>query len=392
MKNNEAQLTRRTFLAAAAGTVLSGQANAQTGNAARSAKTIEGANPTGDDATFVIPLLGDLHFDRLTHHDMDWVRQDKPNDVHQIENYSRITQGVMPALFRQVRQQVAQAKSKVPFVLHIGDLVEGLCGNGGRSEQQNHEALAFVREARLNAPFLFAKGNHDVTGPGAPEAFDKVFLPFLTEQTKQDVRSANYTYTHGETLFAFFDAYTKNSLEWLEKTLAARTARQFVLVIHPPVVPYDARSLWHIYARPAEQEQRTKLLNLLGRHHAVVLCGHLHKYGTVVRKTEGGAFVQVATCSVIPSLTARPTQETSGLENYGPDLVKMEPNFEPKNEADRRAALVAEKPFLRYFEYADAPGYAMLNVHGKGIGIDLYSGVENKIWRSLPLTDLLAHA
>ena len=40
--------------------------------------------------SFNFLLLGDLHFDKLAHHDMDYVKAKYPNDMVQIEYYSQV--------------------------------------------------------------------------------------------------------------------------------------------------------------------------------------------------------------------------------------------------------------------------------------------------------------
>src|SRR5262245_24580148 len=77
------------------------------------------------------PLLGDFHFDRLEHHDHAWLAREHPGDVSQVQNYSRITHELTPRLFSRVREllrQLEHARTRVPFVLQLGDLLEGLCG------------------------------------------------------------------------------------------------------------------------------------------------------------------------------------------------------------------------------------------------------------------------
>src|SRR5947208_3120925 len=66
--------------------------------------------------SFSFPLLGDIHFDRLEHHDMEWLKRDHPNDVRQVENYSRITTDVVPGLVADVGHLITTAASPVPFV------------------------------------------------------------------------------------------------------------------------------------------------------------------------------------------------------------------------------------------------------------------------------------
>src|SRR5581483_4852709 len=120
-----------------------------------------------DKSAFSFVLLGDLHFDKLEHHDFGWLERNKPGDLSQIKNYSKLTAEVMPQLFARLSTCVSQlqaASSQVPFVLQVGDLVEGLCGTEELAALQNREALEFVRDSKLGVPFLFTKGNHDVTG------------------------------------------------------------------------------------------------------------------------------------------------------------------------------------------------------------------------------------
>lgn len=366
-------LTRRGFLTAAAGAALTTAAPAE-----------ESAKP------FDFVLLGDLHFDRLEHHDRDWLRREKPNDIRQVENYSRITREVLPALMAEVRDQIG-GRERVPFTAHIGDFVEGLCGTPALARRHCEEAVAFVQAAALKTPFLFTKGNHDITGPGAVEAFNDVLAPFLARESGQPLSGASYAWRHGDSLFAFFDAYDPASLPWLEKTLAEPKARHVFVLIHPPVVPYSARSTWHVYARPGQQAERTRLLNLLGKRRAIVLCGHIHKYGAVVRRTEDdGAFVQLAVNSVIPTPGIAPKDTVSGRSEYGPEMVRLEPNFSPDTVEERREYLKAEAPFVTHFEYADAPGYAVVSVREARVTADLYAGLGRRRWRTLDLTELLA--
>src|SRR6185369_1820401 len=86
--------------------------------------------PAEQDWSF--PLLGDLHFDRLEHHDHEWLAREYPGDVSQVENYSRITRELTPRLLQRVRsgaKKLTDAGRSLPLILQLGDLLEGLCGN-----------------------------------------------------------------------------------------------------------------------------------------------------------------------------------------------------------------------------------------------------------------------
>ena len=66
------------------------------------------------------------------------------------------------------------------------------------------------------------------------------------------------------------------SLEWFEAIAGRRTAEHLFVVVHPPVVPYGARSTWHIFDSAKVRARREKFLALLGVQHALVLGGHIH--------------------------------------------------------------------------------------------------------------------
>lgn len=348
---------------------------------------------------FSFLLLGDLHFDRIARHNLEALQRDKPDDVRQVREYNRLASEVMPRLFGSVRDRIDElnrsANTRVAFTAQVGDVVEGLCGTAEQTRQLNQDALDFVRASKLGVPFLFTKGNHDITGPGAVDAYKSEFLPFLGEQTKHftgsdQLATAHYALEYGNSLFCFFDAYNRESLAWLEATLAKRTAQHCFVIIHPPVAPYGARATWHIYSSEREKASRERLLDLLGKHNALVLSGHIHKYNLLVRTTpRGGRFLQLALCSVIYEPGAPAQHVLSGVKDYNGDQVRVEPNFSPATEPQRRAIYAAEAPFVKQFQYADLPGYAALAVNGSQVSATLYSGVSSEVWRTLNLTELL---
>jgi len=358
------------------------------------------AAASANRASFSFLLLGDLHFDRPEHHDMAWVKAEKPNDVRQIEGYCRNTREVTPLLFARVKETIARLNrspaTRVAFVLQAGDLVEGLCGSEELAVRHNADAIAFVRAANLGVSFLFTKGNHDVTGPGAVTAFGQVFHPFLTTEARAvqaaaaEVKSGCYTVDCGDAQFAFFDAYDAGrSLEWFEAVVARRSAEHCFVVVHPPVVPYGARSTWHLFSSVRDRTRREKFLGLLGDQHAIVIGGHIHRYNTLSRTAGRGRFAQFALSSVLTAPVARPKDVLTGVETYTPDQIRVEPNFSPANETERRAVYAEERPQVRNFEYADLPGYAVVTVEGPRVTAQMYAGTGTELWR---MTDLAALA
>src|SRR6185503_9759777 len=133
-----------------------------------------------------------------------------------------VTTEVMPRLLQTVKRQVEASQSSVPFVLQLGDLLEGLCGTPELADRQAREALDFVKQVDFGRPLLFIKGNHDITGPGAVEAYDKLLVPSMVHPGLEEIRRAAFTQTRGDILFVFYDAYDPKSLPWFEQLVAER--------------------------------------------------------------------------------------------------------------------------------------------------------------------------
>jgi len=89
--------------------------------------------------------------------------------------------------------------------------------------------------------------------------------------------------------------------------------------------------------------------------------------------------------SVISSPEISVRDHLEGVKNYGGHLVKLELEFQPDTKEQRQKLLEDEKPYITYFEYADFPGYAVINVSDTGINIDIYMGDSDKVWKNVPL-------
>ena len=339
--------------------------------------------------TYSFVYLGDIHFDRRHHHDFDWVHDNKPNDIRQIEGYVKNTEEFSPGLLKRVQSSIESSNGRIKMIVQGGDLTEGLCGNQELQETQFREVRAFIRQYIPKTPFIAAKGNHDITGPGAKEAFNNVMLPWLSHECEKKIDSPSFYFMKGPDLFVFFDAYHNNSLDWLQKTLNENRHRYAFVVMHPPAVPYNARSTWHLFSRVKEKDARERFLNILGAHNVVLLTAHLHKCSLLARKTSAGTFVQFSMNSVIdsPNIVVRDRRE--GIENYGGSLVELEPEFQPETKQPRIKLLEDEKPYITYFEYADFPGYAIIHASEAGIDIDIYVGDSDRIWKKFSLNSVL---
>jgi predicted phosphodiesterase len=343
----------------------------------------------GKGSAFNFMLLGDIHFDKLEHHDMAYVKLNYPNDIVQIENYSRITRDNFPLLMNAARKKAK--KVNADLWLQLGDFVEGLCGSEKLARQQTQEFIDFVAGQNLKRPFFVVKGNHDITGEGARAVYRNTVLPWQGQELKKPVSSANATFVHKNARFIIFDCYSaEESLKWLKDVMAQHKEELLFFSVHQPLVPYNSRSNWHVFAKASQKAQRDELLNLLGEHHAIVLTGHLHKTSILTRKTATGKIVQVAIGSVVDSPEAPVKDHLKGLNTYNADLLKLEPSFSPATYQERKENIENEKPFIQHFEYADFCGYATMNVSSQNeVVLSIYANAGNSAWTTVNLSELL---
>ncbi len=336
----------------------------------------------GSKALYRLVLLGDMHYDRLEHHDMTWLQANYPNDLNQIYGYVSNTANHTPLLLSRIKNLILYSELPIPYVLQLGDFVEGLCGSYDLAATQFRDAMAAIDQAKLGVPLLICKGNHDVTGPGAADAYQNVLLPWMSNRNGMRLTTPNFTVRYRDDLFVFFDAY-KPDLDWLQAEFTKNAdARHTFFLIHEPVVPYNARANWIVYYNSSQSSQRQQLLGMLGQRKAIVLSGHLHKYGFVEYATPQGSFTQLAVSSVVTNDHPTAKTEMIGVPAYTPDLVNLEPSFDPATLTERMQFLAAEQPNIRQYEYADLSGFAVLDVYATGVICQYYGGINTSAYRS----------
>ena len=332
-------------------------------------------------------VLGDIHYDLLEDHDMDWLRK-KPDDLRQVtQEYTRFTEQNWPTFSNRLKERVESYQPKVEAVLQLGDLSEGLAGSEQKARQMAQSVVKAVDAVGLSVPWVITKGNHDITGPGAKEAFTEVYVPMFRKQlNRDDIYSANYAHQIGENLFVCCDPWDRDMLELLDKNLRSSDAKFKFVLIHEPVIPVNERC-WHVLRRTPEK--RARLLEILAKNKAIVLTAHLHLYSIVKRETEYGPIVQIMCNSVARSLDMDASSEV--LTRYGSNLAKDHPDWEPASMAERVKWLDEETPYISYFKQQDLPGYGILTTDAdkNEIYFEYYSVMGDKPYERICISDLL---
>ena len=334
-------------------------------------------------------VLGDLHYDLLEDHDMDWLKE-KPGDLRQVtEEYAVYTKEHWTDFMSVIKERAEHAKPPVRAIVQLGDLSEGLAGNEEKAFQMASHTMEAIEAAQMPAPWILTKGNHDITGPGAQEAFQEHYVPMIRKQTgNPEINKASYSYSYNNVQITCVDPWDKETdmVAFLEKELSKSDAKYKFVAIHEPVIPVTERC-WHTLRR--DVEKREELLKVIASNKAVVLCGHLHRYSVVRRETQYGPVVQAMVISVIRE---RDYQKPSTLiTEYGPSLAENLPAWEPETLEARKAILSEESKYVTYFKQSDLPGYAVIRIDEKKdrVMLDYYAGFGEKPYDSVDLSKLL---
>ncbi len=334
-------------------------------------------------------VLGDIHYDLLEDHDMDWL-MNKPDDLRQVtKEYTVYTENNWSDFMTIIRKKAASENPKVKAVIQLGDLSEGLAGNVNKARQMASNTMKAIDAIQMPVPWIIAKGNHDITGPGAEQAFQEFYIPMFRNQTKNpEIKSANYSYHYDNVQITCIDPYdTKTDmLAFLESEFSSSNAKYKFIAIHEPVIPVTERC-WHTLRK--EKEKREKLLEIIAKNNAIVLCGHLHRYSVVRRNTKFGPVVQVMVISVVKDRNYRFPSKI--ITDYGPSLAENVPEWQPETLDARKEILTKEAKYVTYYKQTDLPGYAVISIdeNKDQIILEYYAAFDNKPYDTVDLKELL---
>lgn len=342
-------------------------------------------SPTGNNHEFIV--LGDMHYDLVENHDMDWVNANGFHDQI-VKSYSRNTARFIPRFVKTVKQM--SERPGMLAIVQLGDMSEGLAGSDEKVRKMNRNLFRFIDSIDFKLPFIMTKGNHDITGPGAREAFKEIYVPGIRRIGKFDDNTTHGHYTKrvDDILFAVYDCFEKEcSPAWLDSVLSNSDARHKFVLIHEPVIPinYQCR---HLYRRPKDSSRRRDLLKAIASNKAIVLAGHIHQYAVLRRDTEWGPIVQINVNSVINN------DDRDKLINvtteYDPDMVDLFPHWHGDDIEQRREMLAAEAPHIRYYKWADMPGYAVITVRRSDnhVILDYYPNIKTYPCDTVDITEI----
>jgi hypothetical protein len=349
------------------------------------------------DVSFIV--LGDLHYDKLEFHDMDWLKNKwvNPDDYRQVtQEYVVYTAKNWDKLMKALGRRIKGNGGQVKGIVQLGDFMEGLAGNPEMVKKMEFGTIKAIEEPNFQVRWILVKGNHDGwrKGQGEAEAYKEIMVPFRNKQMGIADGGTSFRYRAGDIEFFCPDSEMElNTLiDFLEKGLAESNAKFKFVAMHAPVIPVTGRC-WDIFGikdMKARAQSQERLLGLLARNEAIVLCAHLHRYSVVRRDTGRGPVIQVMLNSVIrDSNSPGPYWYT---RQFGPELVDMEPDFAPATQQQRKQVLRQEMKYVTDFRLADFPGYAVLTIKRERICLKMYRGVTDTVQEEVDLSQMLQKA
>lgn len=348
-----------------------------------------GAAKSGSRDTNIL-LTGDIHFDLPGDHHWEWVEE--VNHKAAIDMHCARTARTFKPLMETLKNQALAANPPASAVVQLGDLQEGMAGSPEMASQLTRHTLEAIEAPQLPVPWVLVQGNHGLQGPGAKEAYKAQVVPYLQKELDPSITSMNYSYHIGDAHIVVLDHFNNPDgfIDFLEAELEASTARYKFVAIHEPVIPISSLC-WHCLMRMEDFEPpRQRLLEVLARNQAIVLCGHIHRYSVLRRMTACGPIVQVMISSIVSEVDKK--QPTDRIMEYGPETLRQGRNWRPETLGERQALLTEEGKHITDFFSYDLQGYAMLTL-GSGeedkIELSYYGGLNKEPYETVDLAALL---
>lgn len=187
---------------------------------------------------------------------------DKPGQFQFVVVTDR-TGGHRPGVFEKGVEKINLLQPE--FVMSVGDLIEGYTTDTVEINRQWDEFTGFVD--KLEMPFFFVPGNHDMTNPVMERIWKERFGPTHYSFVYQDVLFMALN-SEDQTRGAGRGSISEPQLQWIRKTLEEhREVKWTFLFMHQP--------LWAQETDPVKWFDVEKLLE--NRKHTVFV-GHRHHY------------------------------------------------------------------------------------------------------------------
>ncbi len=324
-----------------------------------------------------IVILGDLHYDTepdSVYHSKYVDPNEKSNKLHRSEfvRNGEMWRKRCPDLLKRASRLI---DSDTKFVLQMGDIIQGDCGDPDIHKKMLSDAIEVVKsQVTDKLPFVTVVGNHDIRGTQAKEAYHEFMPAVMSSELGQPVTNTSFCFNVGDDVFIVIDFNDPEPAlfdEMLEKT---KNARHTFIVSHGTVFPsVGGYPTWYLFGgrkSPANPEMSKHFLTEFAKRNAIVLAGHTHLTELFDWYGYGGHITQMT----MNSVWGRPGNGEYKVlcddpKKYGPFSEK---------DAKYKDLFTPYIPDLKRYNVSAAAGSYKLNISAKTITVDFYAGCSEK--------------
>ncbi len=258
-----------------------------------------------NETSYSVLVFGDVHFDSMEfRNNLDGLKNYQQNELKRnLAKWEPEESAAIPNMLKDA----GKISAGTVFGVQLGDISQGDCGSAELQKKAFSavlEKLALARPAS-NAEWQFfaVKGNHDIRGAGAQDAYNAVMLPYLEKQFREKCPvegRADFALKHGPDLYIFFDSIGagEKDLQFVEAALSKHSDARYVFFLtHLPVIPASRGSaFWIVFER--KTPLRRRLLDLLASRNAIVLAAHIHNTTLNTYRSKAGTITQFSSFSM----------------------------------------------------------------------------------------------
>ena len=340
-----------------------------------------------DDRRYSVSLIGDTHFDSP---DSKFYHAAYVGDTSKSRFEAHLKEHVRNAEMWQERLPSLLAaagacrRSDTAFVLQLGDLVQGDCGNGAMHRRMLEDAVAAVKKPFPGIPFVTVCGNHDIRGTGAQLAYNRFMPGVIGKELGVPVDRTTFSFRQGPDVFIVVDFNVKETVEpgldyglILRLLDESRDARYTFVVSHGP---FFCTARWSLLGAEKQDAQRAELTRRLAERKAIVLAGHTHRMEFDECVFPEGRMTQ----AVVNSVWSKPDADRFTVMCDRPDQFGASVRALPETDR-RRAGLMRfiddRAKAMRTYWLAKGAGHAQLVVSDAGVGLAYFEGASEKFTR-----------
>ncbi|MBP1540384.1 MAG: metallophosphoesterase [Prevotella sp.] len=333
-----------------------------------------------NEKEYSIVILGDTHYDTepaSVYHSNYNEKVEWLNRVQRAE-FARNGEMWRERCPRMVRRASRLITPDTKMVFQMGDLVQGDCGNGEVHQKMLSDAIDLFKKELGGLPFAVVVGNHDIRGVDAKAVCHRYLPQRMSEELGKEIRKTTFSFNIGADAYIFIDFNDPDDAE-VEKLLKdTEGARHTFVVVHGPLLPFDAAScrwFYHGGASPEQTALRRHFRELFAKRNVICLCGHVHTTEFADWYGDGGRITQMTMNSVWANEEIGKYKVVcEGAAQYGERRKTIAQNANGSKLTDETPLFDEYRPGLKRYSVSPAAGSYKMRVSKKHIYVDFYAG------------------